>query len=154
MKKNLYELKKSINKKMTKTKIRAIRHQILLGLSFMHKYGFFHRDMKKENLLLLNKIIKIADFGLVKKIRSVPTSTEYVSSRYYRVSKIYFKYTHYNSPIDIWAVVYIMAEIYLHPQSFFFGNNEKEVFYRMCSILGSQIIIIGMKEFNYQKCVI
>ena len=42
MKKNLYELKKSSNKKMTKTQIRAIRHQTLLGLSFMHKYGSFH----------------------------------------------------------------------------------------------------------------
>ena len=27
----------------------------------------FHRDMKMENLLLLNEIIKIADFGFVEK---------------------------------------------------------------------------------------
>ena len=28
----------------------------------------FHRDMKMENLLLLNEIIKIADFGFVEKL--------------------------------------------------------------------------------------
>ena len=30
-----------------------------------------------------------------------------------------------------------MAEIYLHPQPLFYGANEKEVFFRICSILGS-----------------
>ncbi len=96
---------------MTKTKIWAIRHQILLGLSFMHKYGFFHRDMKKENLLLLNKIIKIADFGLARETRSVPTYTEYFSILYYRTPKYFLKSTYYNYPIGIWAVGCIMDEI-------------------------------------------
>ena len=134
--KDLYELMKS-NKKMSETQIRAIMHQTLLGLSYMHKYGFFHRDMKPENLLLLNEVIKIADFGLAREIRSVPPYTEYVSTRYYRAPECILKSTHYNSPIDIWAIGCIMAEMYLHPQPLFFGNNEKEVFYRMCSILGS-----------------
>ena len=135
--KDLYELMKSSNKKMSETQIRAIMHQTLLGLSYMHKYGFFHRDMKPENLLLLNEVIKIADFGLAREIRSVPPYTEYVSTRYYRAPECILKSTHYNSPIDIWAIGCIMAEMYLHPQPLFFGNNEKEVFYRMCSILGS-----------------
>ena len=51
-----------------------------------------------ENLLLLNKIIKIADFNLARETRSVPTYTEYVSIRYYRATEYILKYTHYNSP--------------------------------------------------------
>jgi len=39
----------------------------------MHKHGFFHRDLKPENLLIVNKdIVKIADFGLAREIRSRP----------------------------------------------------------------------------------
>lgn len=39
----------------------------------MHKHGFFHRDLKPENLLVVNKdIVKIADFGLAREIRSRP----------------------------------------------------------------------------------
>jgi serine/threonine protein kinase len=93
--------------------------------------------MKPENLLILNNQIKIADFGLAREIRSVPPYTEYVSTRYYRAPECILKSQNYNSPIDIWAVGCIMAEMYLHPQPLFFGNNEKEVLYRICSILGT-----------------
>lgn len=45
----------------------------ILGLAYMHKHGFFHRDLKPENLLIVNKdIVKIADFGLAREIRSRP----------------------------------------------------------------------------------
>jgi len=30
----------------------------------MHKHGFFHRDMKPENLLVNEDDVKVADFGL------------------------------------------------------------------------------------------
>ena len=135
--KDLYELMKQNAKKFTENQIRTIMYQTLLGLSYMHKYGFFHRDMKPENLLILNNQIKIADFGLAREIRSVPPYTEYVSTRYYRAPECILKSQNYNSPIDIWAVGCIMAEMYLHPQPLFFGNNEKEVLYRICSILGT-----------------
>ena len=51
--KDLYELMKSTNKKMNENQIRTIMYQTLSGLAYMHKYGFFHRDMKPENLLIL-----------------------------------------------------------------------------------------------------
>jgi len=30
----------------------------------MHKHGFFHRDMKPENVLVNEEDVKVADFGL------------------------------------------------------------------------------------------
>ena len=122
----------------------------------MHKYGFFHRDMKPENLLLTGKKIKIADFGLAREIRSIPPYTEYVSTRYYRAPECILRSTNYNSPIDIWALGCILAEMYMHPMPLFYGSTEKEVFYKICSILGSpnnniwpeginQANLIGMK---------
>lgn len=41
----------------------------------MHKNGFFHRDMKPENLLILGNAIKLCDFGLAREIRSQPPFT-------------------------------------------------------------------------------
>ena len=39
----------------------------------MHKHGYFHRDMKPENLLTMGPdLVKIADFGLAREIRSRP----------------------------------------------------------------------------------
>ena len=138
METDLLELMKSKEpKKLSEGEIRDIMHQTLLGLSFMHKYGFFHRDMKPENLLLTGSKIKIGDFGLAREIRSVPPYTEYVSTRYYRAPECILQSNNYNSPIDIWGLGCIMAEMYLHPQPLFCGSNEKEVLFRICSILGT-----------------
>ena len=138
MKTDLLELMKEQEpKKLNEEQIRDIMYQTLLGLSFMHKYGFFHRDMKPENLLLNGKKIKIADFGLAREIRSVPPYTEYVSTRYYRAPECILQFTNYNSPIDIWGLGCIMAEMYLHPQPLFCGSNEKEVLFKICSVLGT-----------------
>ena len=138
METDLLELMKSREpNQLTEDQIRDIIHQTLLGLSFMHKYGFFHRDMKPENLLLTGNKIKIADFGLAREIRSVPPYTEYVSTRYYRAPECLLQSTNYNSPIDIWGLGCIMAEMYLHPQPLFCGANEKEVLFRICSVLGT-----------------
>ena len=138
MERDLFELMKSNSPKhLSENKIRAITYQTLLGLAYMHKYGFFHRDMKPENLLCVGENIKIADFGLAREIRSVPPYTEYVSTRYYRAPECILKSTNYNSPVDIWGLGCIMAEMYLHPQPLFFGNNEKEVLFKICSVLGT-----------------
>ena len=76
METDLYELmKKRAPQKLSETEIKDITYQVLLGLYHMHKYGFFHRDMKPENLLLTGKKIKIADFGLAREIRSIPPYT-------------------------------------------------------------------------------
>jgi serine/threonine protein kinase len=51
----------------------------------MHRHGFFHRDLKPENLLCNgSELVKIADFGLAREIRSRPPYTDYVSTRWYR----------------------------------------------------------------------
>lgn len=45
--------------------------------------GFFHRDMKPENLLCMGpELVKIADFGLARELRSQPPYTDYVSTRW------------------------------------------------------------------------
>lgn len=41
-------------------------YQIVNGLAHMHKNGFFHRDMKPENLLIYNNIVKVCDMGLAR----------------------------------------------------------------------------------------
>ena len=138
METDLYELmKKRSPGRLSEEEIRDITYQMLLGLFHMHKYGFFHRDMKPENLLLTGKKVKIADFGLAREIRSIPPFTEYVSTRYYRAPECILRSQNYNSPVDIWAVGCIMAEMYMHPMPLFYGASEKEVFIKICTTLGS-----------------
>lgn len=106
-------------------KIKSIMWQTLSGLAYMHKQGFFHRDMKPENLLMQGDVVKIADMGLAREIRSRPPYTDYVSTRWYRAPEILLRSTTYNSPVDIFACGAIMAELFLL-RPLFPGNNETD----------------------------
>ncbi|XP_071402885.1 serine/threonine-protein kinase MAK isoform X3 [Centroberyx affinis] len=137
MKENLYQLMKDRNKLFPESVIRNISFQILQGLSFIHKHGFFHRDMKPENLLCMGpELVKIADFGLAREIRSRPPYTDYVSTRWYRAPEVLLRSSTYSSPIDLWAVGCIMAELYtLRP--LFPGNSEVDEIFKICQVLGT-----------------
>jgi len=137
MDKNLYELMNSRqNKKLSESQIRSIMWQILQGIAYMHKYGFFHRDFKPENLLVAGDKVKIADFGLAREIRSIPPYTDYVATRWYRAPECALKSTNYNSPVDIWAMGAIMAELY-NFKPLFPGANEKDLLLKICTVLGA-----------------
>ncbi|CAL4068469.1 unnamed protein product [Meganyctiphanes norvegica] len=137
MKENLYQLMKSSDKLFTEPIVRSIIGQVLQGLQFMHKHGYFHRDMKPENLLCMGpECIKIADFGLAREIRSRPPYTDYVSTRWYRAPEVLLRSTTYSSPIDIWAVGAIMAEIYTF-RPLFPGSSEIDQIFKICSVMGT-----------------
>ncbi|XP_014734257.1 PREDICTED: serine/threonine-protein kinase MAK isoform X2 [Sturnus vulgaris] len=137
MKENLYQLMKDRNKFFPESVIRNMMYQILQGLAFIHKHGFFHRDMKPENLLCSGpELVKIADFGLARELRSQPPYTDYVSTRWYRAPEVLLRSSVYSSPIDIWAVGSIMAELYtLRP--LFPGTSEVDEIFKICQVLGT-----------------
>ncbi|TNN84675.1 Serine/threonine-protein kinase MAK [Liparis tanakae] len=137
MKENLYQLMKDRKRLFPESVIRNISFQILQGLSFIHKHGFFHRDMKPENLLCMGpELVKVADFGLAREIRSKPPYTDYVSTRWYRAPEVLLRSAIYSSPIDLWAVGCIMAELYtLRP--LFPGNSEVDEIFKICQVLGT-----------------
>jgi male germ cell-associated kinase len=115
--------------------VASIFRQILQGLHHIHASGYFHRDMKPENILVtttglhsylnvspialpnaaperdVTVIVKLADFGLARETQSKPPYTEYVSVRWYRAPEVLLKGRDYSNPIDMWALGAIMAEL-------------------------------------------
>ncbi|XP_042283448.1 serine/threonine-protein kinase MAK-like isoform X1 [Thunnus maccoyii] len=161
MKENLYQLMKERNKLFPESVVRNLTFQILQGLSFIHTHGYFHRDMKPENLLCMGpELVKIADFGLAREIRSQPPYTDYVSTRWYRAPEVLLKSNSYSSPIDIWAVGCIMAELYtIRP--LFPGNSEVDEIFKICQVLGTLkkldwpegYNLAASMNFRFPKCV-
>eukprot|EP00063_Salmo_salar_P068406 XP_014043241.1 PREDICTED: serine/threonine-protein kinase MAK-like isoform X7 [Salmo salar] len=167
MKENLYQLMKNREDRMfSENEIRNILFQVLSGLAFVHKHGsvspgYFHRDIKPENLLCMGpELVKIADFGLAREIRSQPPYTEYVSTRWYRAPEVLLRSQSYSSPIDIWAVGCIMAELYtLRP--LFPGNSEVDEIFKICQVLGTMkkmdwpegYNLAASMNFRFPKCV-
>ncbi|KAI8854520.1 kinase-like domain-containing protein [Chytridium lagenaria] len=123
---NLYNrITERENRLFPEEEVKRYIFQVLLALAHMHKHGFFHRDMKP-------------DFGLAREIRSLPPYTEYVSTRWYRAPEVLLRSTSYSSPIDMWAVGAILAELFtLRP--LFPGTSELDQIYKICQVVGNPL---------------
>ncbi|ORC85658.1 protein kinase [Trypanosoma theileri] len=123
--------------------IKSYAFQILQSLAYLHQRGYFHRDMKPENLLIKKdptstpqEVVKLADFGLVKEIRTRPPFTDYVSTRWYRAPELLLQDRAYSSPVDIWAVGCILVEL-ITTRPLFAGSNEVDQLHKIMTVLGS-----------------
>ncbi|KRX94941.1 Serine/threonine-protein kinase MAK [Trichinella pseudospiralis] len=161
MKENLYEMMKRRDTPFPHSVICNIIAQILNGLAYIHKHGFFHRDMKPENVLCIGpELVKIADFGLAREVRSMPPYTDYVSTRWYRAPEVLLRCRNYSSPIDLWAVGCIMAELFLL-RPLFPGSSEIDEIFKICAIIGTPsreewpegYQLASMMNFRFPQCV-
>lgn len=59
-----------------------------------------------------------------------------IPSLRYRAPEVLLRSTYYNSPIDIWALGCIMAEVYSF-RPLFPGNSEVDEIFKICSVLGT-----------------
>lgn len=117
--------------------IRYIMKQALEGINAVHKQGFFHRDIKPDNLIWSHDgILKVADFGLAREIRSRPPYTDYLGTRWYRAPELLLRHESYNSPVDIWAMGAIMAELYTM-KPLFQGERGLDQLFKIFTILGT-----------------
>jgi len=113
--------------------------QILEGVAYCHSQRIIHRDLKPANILLKgqnNEIIKIADFGLARAF-SIPIKpyTKNVVTQYYRSPELLLGMNEYATPVDIWSVGCIFAELAIkHP--LFKGENEHSQLKEIFRILG------------------
>eukprot|EP00826_Nyctotherus_ovalis_P064050 TRINITY_DN9390_c0_g2_i6.p1 TRINITY_DN9390_c0_g2~~TRINITY_DN9390_c0_g2_i6.p1 ORF type:complete len:404 (+),score=94.64 TRINITY_DN9390_c0_g2_i6:111-1322(+) len=136
MEHNLRQLVKHSAGSLDESRIRMLMFQALNGLKHAHESGFFHRDLKPENLLVQGDLLKIADFGLARRIHSQEPFTEYVSTRWYRAPEILLRCKSYSAPVDIFALGTIMAELYTH-KPLFPGINERDQLIKECEVLGT-----------------
>ncbi|KIO30850.1 hypothetical protein M407DRAFT_68740, partial [Tulasnella calospora MUT 4182] len=160
---NLYQLIKSRKgRPLAGGLVASIYRQVVEGLRHIHDSGYFHRDMKPENLLVTTTgladysptsprvpqphsanpekdvmvIVKLADFGLAREVNSLPPYTEYVSTRWYRAPEVLLRSTNYNRPVDMWALGTILAEL-VNLKPIFPGQNEMDQVQKIVDVLGN-----------------
>jgi cyclin-dependent kinase len=112
--------------------------QLLIGIKYCHKKGIMHRDLKPQNLLIENgSKLKIADFGLSRNF-SIPIGkfTHEVVTLWYRSPEILLGAKCYSTPIDLWSIGCILAEM-LSGRPCFCGESEFEQLLGIFRILGT-----------------
>lgn len=156
---NLYQLIKSRrNIKFSPVTLKSILSQLLCAIKHIHKWNYFHRDVKPENILVIptlhfygskasvppyrkndNFIVKLGDYGLARHVSNTKPYTAYVSTRWYRSPEILLRQKWYSRPIDIWAFGAVAVEI-ANFVPLFPGSNEFDQIWKILRILGSPYV--------------
>lgn len=137
-----YDLRKYLeefeHKILEEETIKSFLYQILDALAYCHSKKIIHRDLKPQNILLTKNLkIKIGDFGLAR-VFSIPIRpyTKEVLTLWYRAPELLLGINEYSTPVDIWSVGCIFAELVIK-KPLFKGDCEFEQIMKIYSILGT-----------------
>ena len=135
------ELKKVIDasngKGLDKKLVKSYLYQLLKGIEFIHKHKVLHRDLKPQNLLMNNGILKIADFGLARGYGiPVKNYTHEVVTLWYRPPDVLLGSKTYGTTVDIWSIGCIFAEM-VTGKPLFMGKSESDQLKKIFKIRGT-----------------
>ncbi|XP_074651278.1 MAPK/MAK/MRK overlapping kinase-like isoform X2 [Tubulanus polymorphus] len=133
---NIYELIRGRRQFLPEPKIKSYMYQLCKSLDHMHRNGIFHRDVKPENILIKDELLKLADFGSCRSVYSKQPYTEYISTRWYRAPECLLTDGYYTYKMDMWSVGCVFFEIMsLHP--LFPGSNEVDQIAKIHDVMGT-----------------
>ncbi|BDA48672.1 Cyclin-dependent kinase A-1 [Coccomyxa sp. Obi] len=119
--------------------VKSYLYQILKAMQFCHAHRVLHRDLKPQNILYdrASNTVKVADFGLARCFTPpLRPYTHEVVTLLYRAPEILLGSHLYSTPVDIWSIGCIFAEL-VNSKPLFLGDSEIGQLYKIFEVLGT-----------------
>ena len=149
-------------------------YQLLKGLAFCHSKSVLHRDLKPQNLLVHEKVLKLADFGLARFVdtqtktypeivfenkpyfRAVGLPVRQYSNEvvtlWYRPPDVLMGARIYNFTVDSWSSGCIFAEISNSGTPLFPGSDIDVSYFLHFSKVKSKNVIQDQLRLIFRVC--
>jgi len=118
--------------------MKSFLYQLVTGVAYCHHHRVLHRDLKPPNLLINREgQLKLADFGLARAFGiPVRSYTHEVVTLWYRAPDVLLGSRKYSTPVDIWSVGCIFAEM-ANGRPLVAGTSETDQLDRIFRLLGT-----------------
>lgn len=129
---------RSVGGPLPEQTVKKFCYQILQATAYCHAHRVMHRDLKPQNLLIDGAgNVKLADFGLARAFGlPVKTYTHEVVTLWYRAPEILLGAKEYSTPIDIWSIGCIFAEM-AQRKALFIGDSEIDQIFKIFTVMGT-----------------
>jgi cyclin-dependent kinase len=136
-----YDLKKMLDmheKGLEPGTTMSYLYQLFRGIAYCHQHRVLHRDLKPQNLLINRRgDLKLADFGLARAFGiPVRSYTHEVVTLWYRAPDVLMGSRKYSTPVDIWSVGCIFAEM-VTGRPLFPGSTDADQLQKIFKLLGT-----------------
>lgn len=117
---------------------KSFLYQLLRGVAYCHQHRVLHRDLKPQNLLINREgALKLADFGLARAFGiPVRSYTHEVVTLWYRAPDVLMGSRKYSTPVDIWSVGCIFAEMVIG-RALLTGKTDADQLQKIFMVLGT-----------------
>ncbi|KAL4504363.1 hypothetical protein ABPG72_009809 [Tetrahymena utriculariae] len=115
------------NKPLSESQILDFSYQLACGIKYLHDKDIVHRDLKLNNVLLSNGIIKIADFGLATKVNDDNPECNTMCGTANYLSPEILNSKGYGKKTDIWSFGCILYALCSGNLPFFSGNPSQTI---------------------------
>jgi len=107
--------------------------QIAEAVRYLHAHEFVHCDIKPRHILVTQSlVVKVADFGLAKRIEQLQTAQNFDSSHYVWTAPEMFS-GRYGKEVDIWSFGAVILQMLRGRQNFIKDSGMHEVIGLKCS---------------------
>ncbi|CAD8155245.1 unnamed protein product [Paramecium octaurelia] len=137
-------LKNQPNRRLQENEAKQIYSQIREGVKYLHSRNIYHRDLKADNIMIINNQVKLIDFGLASENQ---LCQDYCGTPAYMAPEIFQKKPYDGKKADIWALGVLLYQI-LCGKVPFPGKNDEEIM--LAQIPKFVLPKTISREFQYQ----